>query len=109
MLGNHRHHTLGAIGRTRLDERSDLGVAAGAYRLRQERVGDIANEDVLEGVLVLARQAAAGGGDHEVSLLQALQRGTEVDPFIAGVERALPEGLADHRRSLQHPSLSARQ
>jgi len=69
VLGDHRDHALGAVRGARRNERADLGVAPGPHGLRQRRVGDVPNQHVLERVLALAREPAAGGGHHEILLL----------------------------------------
>ena len=79
VLGDHRDHALGAVRSSRRDERADLGVAARAHRLRQGRVGDVADQHVLERVLALTGQPAAGGEHDEVLLLQRGERRREVD------------------------------
>ena len=61
VLGDHRDDALGAVGGALGDERADLGVLARPHRLRQGRVGDVADQHVLERVLALAGEPAAGG------------------------------------------------
>ena len=105
-----RDDALGAVGGAGGDELADLGVLAGAHRLRQRRVGDVADQHVLERVLALAGQAAAGGRHDEVLAAQRLERRPQVEARLARVaDGALPEGLADHRGRLQDPALGARQ
>ncbi len=66
VVGDHRDHGLGAVCGAFLDERRHLGVLAGSDRLRKRRVGDVADQNVLERVLALAGEAAAGRGNDQV-------------------------------------------
>ena len=79
---------------------ADLDVLPAADRLRQHRVGDVADQHVLERVLALAGEPAAGAGDEQVLLLERGERLAEVEPLLGRRrgERSLPEGLAHHRR-----------
>ena len=74
VLGQQRHHLVGALARAILDESSDLEVLAGADGLGQHAVGHVADEHVLEGQLGLAGQAAALAGHDDVLLLQGGER-----------------------------------
>ena len=111
MLGDHRDHALGAVGGPLGDERPDLGVLARPDRLRQRRVGDVADQHVLEGVLALAGEPAARGR-HDQVLVRAATRASsaQVEPVVARVaDRALPEGLADDRGACSTRRSGARQ
>ena len=59
VLGQHRDHLVGAVAHALLDEAPDLEVLSAAHRLREHPVRDVADEHVLEGVLLLTRQLAA--------------------------------------------------
>ena len=73
------------------DELADLDVLAAANRLGQHRVGDVADQDVLEGVLALAGEAAAGARDEQVLLLQrGRARRRRSMPSSSSVVRARP-------------------
>ena len=111
MVGDHRHHALRAVGGPLLDEAAHLGVLPRPHRLRQRRVGDVADQHVLERVLVLPRKAAAGARHHEVLLLKRGESVLEVDALLLldPGERALPEGLPDHRGMLEDAPLRRRQ
>ena len=71
MLGQQRHHLVGAVAGALLDEAADLEVLAAAHRLGQHPVGHVADQHVLERQLALARQARLGAGREDVLLLQA--------------------------------------
>ena len=102
MVGDHRDDSLGAVGRARRDELTHLGVPAGAHGLRQGRVGHVADQHVLERVLVLTREAAACRGHDQVLVLERAERLHEVASLAEGEERALPEGVPHDRRVLEH-------
>ncbi len=57
VLGQQRHHLVGAVAGALLDEAPDLEVLAAAHRLGEHPVGHVADQHVLEGQLALARQA----------------------------------------------------
>ena len=82
MVGDHRHHALRTVGGPFLDEATDLGVLPRPHRLRQRRIRDVAHQDVLERVLVLAGEPAAGARHYKVLLLERGQSFLEVDALL---------------------------
>ena len=100
MLGEQRYDLVAALARALFDERPDLKVLARAYRLRQHLVGDIANQDVLEGELLLVGQPRAFTGNDDVLLAQRRERRLQVTALGCRHrrKRTLPEGSTDDRR-----------
>ncbi|CAA9583896.1 MAG: hypothetical protein AVDCRST_MAG88-3679 [uncultured Thermomicrobiales bacterium] len=107
VLGQQRHHLLGAVARPLLEEATDLEVLATAHRLGKHPVGHVPDEHVLEGQLPLSRQAPFGARRQDVLLLEGRQGIAEAAPLLLGQgrKRALPEGPADHRRLLYQAPL----
>ena len=84
----------------------DLLVQLGAGTLRETRVGDVADEDVLEAVRVLARDRRAALAGDEVAQEQVVEDRLEVVHVGQQVgDRALPEDPADHGGALEQPLL----
>ena len=84
----------------------DLEVLPSADRARQGRVGDVANERVLERELALAgeRGSTADGGEQSLSTSAASGRSTPTPPSELA-DGLLPEALTDDRGGLQQPPL----
>ena len=70
VLGEQRHHLVGAVAGALLDEGAHLEVLPRADRLGEHPVGHVADQHVLEGELPLAAQRPLDGGDEDVLLLQ---------------------------------------
>ena len=88
----------------------DLLVQLGAGALGEARVGDVADEDVLEAVRALARDRRAALAGDEVAQEQVVEDGLEILDLGHQVrDGALPEDPADHRGALQQPLLVPRQ
>ena len=80
----------------------EAGVMLGAVGLGETRVGDLADEHVLEAVGGLAGDRGARLVEHELSAQQVLERRVErVELGREAHQRALPERPADHGRPLQ--------
>ena len=108
VLGEHGDDLVGPVARAGLDEAPHLEVLRAPHRLGQHPVRDVANQDVLEGVLRLAGElCAAARGDDEVLLLERHERVVQVEPRFArdAGHRSLPEGAPDHRRLLNELAL----
>ena len=97
MLGDQADHSVAALAGSLADELRHLDVLSAADRLREHRVGHVPDQDVLEGVLPLPGQAAAGARDEQILLLQVGEGLVEVDTLLGGrrVERTFPECLTD--------------
>src|SRR3954451_21853607 len=97
MLGDQSDDTVAPLSGALADELGDLDVLPAADRLRQHRIGDVADQYVLEGVFTLAGEAAAGARHQQVLLLQIGERPAEIEALLRGGrgQGALPEGLAD--------------
>ena len=108
VLGEHRDHLVGAVSHAVLEEAADLEVLGAAHRLGEHPVGDVADQHVLEGVLPLAGELAAGGLDDEVLFLKRHERVVQVEAGVARHpgERTLPERPADDRCLLQELPLA---
>ena len=98
MLCEQRHHLVTPLACTAFDERAHLEVLARPHRLRQHRVGDLTDQDVLEGELLLACESRAFDRHDDVLLAQRLQRRVQVAALGAGhgSERTLPEDLSEN-------------
>ncbi len=80
-----------------------------AHRFGEGRVGDVADQDVLEGQLALARELARelarSRRDDDVLLLQARQRARQLPWRRKRAQQARPEGAPDDRRLLYEAAL----
>ena len=87
-----------------------LQVELGTGRLREPGVGDVADQDVLEAVGLLARDRGAVLAREEVALQQAVEDRLELADVGRQVgDGAFPEDPSDHRGALQQPLLVAGQ
>jgi hypothetical protein len=74
-----------------------------AAALRELVVGDVPDQDVLEGVLPLAGDRRARPGSHEVAPLERVEARGKIAPrTVQARKRARPEHRADHRSVLCH-------
>ena len=107
VLGEQRHHLVGAVARAVLEEAADLEVLPGADRLREHPVGHVADQHVLEGHLAVAHERAVERRREDVLLLKRDQRAVEVAALGLrhARERALRERAPDHGRLLHQPPL----
>src|SRR3954451_2213097 len=81
-----------------VDPAREPAVEDGAELLWQLAVGDVADQDVLEGVLVLSGDAGRSALTHEVSAGQLSQGGLELWRGIVELhDRGWPERDSDHR------------
>ena len=78
------------------------GVVLRPRRLGQARVGDIADQDVLEAVRRLVLEGRARLADDEVAEQQVLDRIGRVLALGQVLDRTRPEASADDRRTLEH-------
>src|SRR5881394_587654 len=78
--------------------------------LRQLTVSNVANEDVLEGVLQLSGNRRSRSRPNHVTALELVERLLDAVPRPFEVrDRAGPEDGPDHRRVLREPLLARRQ
>ena len=86
------------VARRVLDEPSDDPVALTACGLWQRRVGDLADQRVLEAQLLLAADTRGGAVADEPPALERAQRRNELAVACGRerFERALPEEVTDH-------------
>ena len=100
MLGQQRNHLVAALTGALLDEPANLEVLARAHRLGQHRVGDVADQHVLEGELLLVGEAAAIAGYDQVLVAQRRERCLQLPSMSCGDrgQHALPEGASNDRR-----------
>ncbi len=99
MLGEHRHHLVGAVARALLEQRADLVVLARAHRLGEHPVGHVADQDVTEAELALSVEGGGSGRGEDVLLDERRERVVEI-AALGRRERAqgaLPEGAAENR------------
>ena len=83
-----------------------LQVELGTGCLREPGVGDVANQDVLEAIGLLARDRGAVLAGEKVALQQAVEDGIELaDVGRQVADGAFPEDPSDHRGALQQPLL----
>ena len=84
---------------------------AGPRGAGKHPVGDVADEDVLEGQLGLAGQPPSLAGHDELALGQRVQRCLQVGVLGLGDGRECrcPERAADDGRLLEQPALERRQ
>ncbi len=100
---------LGELTRPRphrlLDPAGDARVRGRALAAREARVGDVAREDVLEDVLLLAGDRRAEPAEHELAIRKDRERGVEVGRLAVQErpDRTGPEHATDHRRPLEDP------
>ena len=100
VLRKQRHHLVTALARAAFDEHAHLEVLARAHRLGQHRVGDVADQHVLEGELLLVGEAAAIAGNDQVLVAQRRQRRLQLPSVSCGDrgQHTLPEGASNDRR-----------
>src|SRR5258707_6148275 len=93
-----------------LEELRDERVASRSVCPRQEVVGDVADEDVSEGPLLLALDDRRRLSPDEIAELELYEDALDVRARRAdGAQRAVPEDLADDRRVEEQRTLALRQ
>ena len=70
-------------------------------RLREARVRDVTDEDVLEAIRLLIGEGRLGLVDDEIAQLEVVERVLDALPVREVLDRAGPEAAADYRRPLQ--------
>ena len=86
-----------AVSRCSLDKARNSGVALAAGAHRQRRVGDLANQAVLEAELVIALDAGVGLPADQIAQFQRGQQLRERARCAQRFEAPLPEDVADDR------------
>src|SRR5206468_4040065 len=82
--------------------RSERSVQLGAVGLRKPRIGDLADEDVLEPERVLAGDRGARLPLDEIPYQQRVERLVDIaDAARELLDRTPPEHPSDHRRALK--------
>src|SRR5262249_52596241 len=86
----------GALAARLPDPDRGLRVRTSALRPRQARVGDVANESVLERILALAGDRRGHALERELATTQRLQHAFEIVDLHEAGERAVPEHAPDN-------------
>ena len=102
-------HLLHPLAGRLLDPVGGPAVEQPTIRAREHLVGDVADQVVLEGVLVVAAEAGARLRPEQIALLQHVEAGRDVAVPAERRDAACPEVLPEHGRSLEHPAMLDRQ
>src|SRR6187551_2604176 len=90
----------GAVAARFLDPRGSLGMRRPSLRSEQARVGDIADQDVLEDVLTLVLNRGRDALEYELAAAEGSERGVEIVELREARQRAVPEDPSHHSRAL---------
>ena len=104
-MGQQVEHLLNPFARRLFDPVGGPAVEQSAVRTREHLVGDVADQVVLEGVLVVTAEAGARLRSEQIPLLQYVEAGGDVAARTQRHHTAFPEVFAEDGRSLKHPAM----